>query len=120
MLVAGATAPAAPLEVGKVVARRDRVQATWRVHDHDLLPSLKDTNLLLLDGEYVEMAPLEKPLLTLIPPAMGSPPEKVWLDKVETTVPGVVLAGLAPVASPTSRGTSAGCITATARRGTPV
>jgi hypothetical protein len=92
LLVAGATPPPAPLPVGKVVARRDRVQAAWRVHDHDLLPSLKDTNLLLLDGEYVELAPLDKPLLTLIPPAMGSPPEKVWLDKVETIIPGLVLA----------------------------
>ena len=89
LLVAGAAVPAAPLEAGKVVARRERVQATWR--DHDLLPSLKDTNLLLLDGDYVEMAPLDKPLLTLIPPAMGSPPEKVWMDKVETNVPGLVL-----------------------------
>jgi hypothetical protein len=53
---------------------------------------LKDTNLLLLDGEYVELAALEKPLLTLIPPAMGSPPEKVWADKMETTIPGLVLA----------------------------
>jgi hypothetical protein len=91
LLVAGATPPAAPLDAGKVVARRDRVQATWRVHDHALLPSLKDTNLLLLDGEYVEMERIEKPILTLIPPAMGSPPEKVWADKVETTVPGLVL-----------------------------
>jgi len=34
---------------------------------------------------------LERPVLTLIPPAMGSPPEKVWADKVETTVPGLVM-----------------------------
>jgi hypothetical protein len=92
LLIAGATPLPAPLEIGKVVARRDRVQAAWRVHDHALLPSLKDTNLLMLDGEYVELAALEKPLLTLIPPAMGSPPEKVWADKVETTIPGLVIA----------------------------
>ena len=91
LLVAGTTPPAAPLDMGKVIARRERVQATWRIHDRALLPSLKDTNLLLLDGEYVELAPLEKPVLTLIPPAMGSPPEKVWADKVETTIPGLVL-----------------------------
>jgi hypothetical protein len=91
LLVAGVTPPAAPLNVGKVVARRQRVQATWRIHDHALLPSLKDTNLLLLDGEYVELEAMEKPILTLIPPAIGSPPEKVWADKVETTVPGLVL-----------------------------
>jgi hypothetical protein len=92
LLIAGATAPAAPLVIGKVATKRERVQATWRIHDHDLLPSLKHTNLLLLDGEYAEMAPLAQPLLTLIPPAMGSPPEKVWADKVETRIPGLVLA----------------------------
>jgi hypothetical protein len=85
--------PSAPLEVGRVIAQhRSRSQATWRVHDRELLPSLKDTNLLFLDGAYVEMAPIEKPLLTLIPPAMGSPPEKVWADKRETEVPGLLLA----------------------------
>jgi hypothetical protein len=91
LLVAGVTAPMEPLEVGKVVAKREHVQATWRVHDHYLLPTLKETNLLLLDGEYVDLAPLAKPVLTLIPPAMGSPPEKVWADKVETTIPGLIL-----------------------------
>ena len=32
------------------------------------------------------------PLLTLIPTAMFGPPEKVWSDKTETTVPGLVVA----------------------------
>ena len=62
------------------------------MHDHALFPSLKDTNLLFLDGEYVELAPLDRPLLTLIPPAMFGPPEKVWRDKVETAIPGLVFA----------------------------
>ena len=35
--------------------------------------------------------PLDRPLLTLIPPAMFGPPEKVWVDKVETTIPGLVV-----------------------------
>jgi hypothetical protein len=68
------------------------VQATWRVHDRELLPSLHDTNLLFFEGPYIEMAPLERPILTLIPPAMGSPPEKVWADKRETEIPGLLLA----------------------------
>jgi hypothetical protein len=38
------------------------------------------------------MAPLERPVLTLIPTAMFGPPEKVWSDKVETTVPGLIFA----------------------------
>ena len=91
LLIAGANAPSGPLEIGKVVSTRPRAQAAWRVVGRDFLPSLKDTNLLFLDGEYVEMAPIDKPLLTLIPPAMGSPPEKVWLDKHETEIPGLLM-----------------------------
>ena len=67
-------------------------QGYWRVHDHNQLPSLGDTNLIFIDGEYVELAPIDRPLLTLIPAAMFGPPEKVWSDKVETKVPGLVFA----------------------------
>jgi hypothetical protein len=45
-----------------------------------------------MDGEYVELAPGDRPLLTLIPTAMFGPPEKVWSDKVETAIPGLVFA----------------------------
>ena len=90
LLVAGAAPTALP--VGTVVGPRSPTRGYWRIHDHSLLPSLKDTRLLLLDGEYLELAPLEKPLLTLIPPAMFGPPEKVWVDKVETEIPGLVMA----------------------------
>jgi hypothetical protein len=54
---------------------------------------LKDTNLIFFDGEYVELEAVTPPLLTLIPTAMFGPPEKVWGDKVETTIPGVTFAG---------------------------
>jgi hypothetical protein len=68
------------------------VRASWRVHDHALLPSLEHTQLLFLDGEFVELEPFDPPLLTLIPPAMFGPPEKVWVDKVETRIPGLAFA----------------------------
>ena len=89
LLIAGPTPPALP--VGKVIGARPHTQGSWRVHDHTLLPSLKNTRLLFLDGEYLEIAPLDRPLLTLIPPAMFGPPEKVWVNKVETHIPGLVL-----------------------------
>jgi hypothetical protein len=89
VLVAGTTAPP-DLPVGGGSGRRIAAQGYWRVHDHALLPSLKDTDLLFLDGEYAELAPPGRPLLTLIPTAMFGPPEKVWSDKVETTTPGLV------------------------------
>ncbi|MBI4662130.1 MAG: hypothetical protein HY735_25190 [Verrucomicrobia bacterium] len=90
VLISGASAPGLP--VGKLVAKREHLRGSWRVHDHALLPSLKSTQLLFLDGEYLEFAPLETPLLTLIPPAMFGPPEKVWVDKVETDIPGLLFA----------------------------
>ncbi len=90
VLVAGTTPPALP--IGRVVGRRTATQGYWRVHDHTLFPSLKDTNLLFLDGEYVELARPDRPALTLIPTAMFGPPEKVWGDKVETAIPGIVFA----------------------------
>ncbi len=89
LLIAGPAAPALP--VATVVGRRPATQGSWRVHDRALLPSLANTNLLFLDGELTELAPLDKPILTLIPPAMFGPPELVWADKVETTIPGLVV-----------------------------
>ena len=89
LLVAGTTPPAMP--IGSVVGRRT-TQGYWRVHDHAALPSLRDTKLLFVDGDYVELAPIDPPLLTLVPAAMFGPPEKVWSDKVETRVPGLVFA----------------------------
>jgi hypothetical protein len=87
LIVAGTAPP--PLPIGAVAGRRS-TQGYWRIHDRTSFPSLKDTSLIFLDGEYLEIAPLPRPLLTLIPTAMFGPPEKVWSDKIETTVPGLV------------------------------
>ena len=90
VLAAGAIAP--QLEVGKVVRRWTNTRSAYlRIHDRALFPSLQDTNLLFLDGEYLEFEPPAKPLLTLIPPSMFGPPEKVHVDWTETTKPGVLL-----------------------------
>ncbi len=88
VLVSGATRPQLDLPDS---CARPHTRGYWRVRDRGMFPSLSNTNLLFLDGEYAEMAPLGKPLLTLIPPSMFGPPEKVFTDKVETDVPGVFL-----------------------------
>jgi hypothetical protein len=90
VLVAGTTPPAG-LPIGSVVGT-GRTQGYWRIHDRSRLPSLAATDVLFVDGDYVELAPVDPPLLTLIPTAMFGPPEKVWSDKRETTVPGLVVA----------------------------
>lgn len=88
-LAAGAIEP--KLDVGKMVRRWTNTRSTYfRIHDRALFPSLKNTNLLFLDGEYLEFEPVEKPLLTLIPPSMFGPPEKVHVNWTETTKPGVI------------------------------
>jgi hypothetical protein len=89
LLVGGVTPPALP--IGRVVGRRT-TQGYWRIHDRTGLPSLRDTEVLFVDGDYLELEPSEKPVLTLIPTAIFGPPEKVWSDKVETRVPGLVFA----------------------------
>ncbi len=88
LLAAGTTPPLLP--IGRVFARRT-TQGYWRIHDRDWLPSLRDTDLVFIDGEYLEVTPVERPVLTLIPTAMFGPPEKVWSDKKETSTPGLVV-----------------------------
>jgi hypothetical protein len=92
LLAAGAQAPALK-GLPQTVRRWSKLQGYFRIQDRTLFPSLKSTNLLLVDGDYLELSPLEKPLLTLIPPARFGPPEKVWTDKVETDKPGLLLTG---------------------------
>ncbi len=88
LIVAGTTPPG--FAVGEATGGRTSTQGYWRVHDHTLLPSLKNTSLIFVDGEYVEMPTIDRPALTLIPTAMFGPPEKVWGDKIETKIPGLV------------------------------
>jgi hypothetical protein len=91
LLIVGASEPA--MQLGKVVRRwTDTNSAYFRIRDHSIFPSLKSTQLLLLAGEYLEMEPAGKPLLTLIPPSMFGPPEKVHLDRVDTDKPGLLVA----------------------------
>ena len=90
LLVAGTTPPVG-LPIGRAFGLRT-TQGYWRIHDRSVLPSLRDTDLLFVDGEYLALTPIERPILTLIPTAMFGPPEKVWSDKQETSTPGLVIA----------------------------
>ncbi len=89
VVATGAEPPA--LDLPKIVRRWPATEASFRIHDHALFPSLINTNLLFLNGEYTELQPEPNPPLTLIPPAMFGPPEKVWVDKIETNKPGLLL-----------------------------
>jgi hypothetical protein len=90
LLVVG-TEPPAPF--GRPIRTWTETRSAYfRIHDHAFLPSLKDTRLLFLAGWYAELPPVDTPLLTLIPPSMYGPPEKVHLDQQETTKPGLLMA----------------------------
>jgi hypothetical protein len=89
-LLAAGAAPRFPLP--GVLEQRPHTQGYWRVRDHALFPSLRNTRVIFFDSPYVALVKTGKPLLTLIPPAMFGPPEKVWVDKVETEEPGLLLA----------------------------
>ena len=89
ILVAGTTHPGFGLP--EEVRRWPEIRGYLRIQDHSIFPSLEQTNLIFLYGDYLELPPAERPLLTLIPPSMFGPPEKVFTDKVETDKPGVLI-----------------------------
>lgn len=89
LLAAGTRVPG--LDLPAPLTRRSETRGYLRVRDHALFPSLKDTNLLYLDGDFVEFPAEAKSLLTLVPPSMFGPPEKVHVDMVDTDRPGVFL-----------------------------
>jgi hypothetical protein len=66
--------------------------AYFRIHNRRMFPSLEQTRLLFLAGSYAELPAVDPPLLTLVPPSMYGPPEKVHLDQQETSRPGLLLA----------------------------
>ncbi|MEO7142982.1 MAG: hypothetical protein ABI165_05705, partial [Bryobacteraceae bacterium] len=67
----------------------DDVKGYIRVRDHARYPSLKDTDLLLLDGPFPELADEAGASLTLVPPSMIGPPEFVHIDMKDTNTPGI-------------------------------
>jgi hypothetical protein len=65
-----------------------------RVRDHAAFPSLKDADLLLLDGRFTEVRSQAPAPLTLVPPSMIGPPEFVHIDQKDTNIPAIVSARL--------------------------
>ena len=81
-------APDFPMDgVGKTTAD---VKGYIRVRDHAAFPSLKDTDLLLLNGAFTELRDAATAALTLVPPSMIGPPELVHVDQKDTDIPALV------------------------------
>jgi hypothetical protein len=88
-LVVSSRPPGFP--VGQFVRKWEGVQGYFRVRSPELFPSLRLTRLMMLNGDYAEYQPNEPSALTLIPPSMFGPPEKVHIDQVETDKPGLLI-----------------------------
>jgi Hypothetical glycosyl hydrolase 6 len=77
--------------IAPVVKTWPSMKGYFRVRDHSALPSLRETDLLMTDGAYTEVASDGMAMLTLVPPSMIGPPEFVHIDQKDTRKPGVVL-----------------------------
>ena len=85
--------PEAPeFSVAPVVKTWKDMKGYFRIRDHEHLPSLKDTDLMMTNGAYTEVKSDAAPWLTLIPPSMIGPPEFVHIDMKDTDKPGLVFA----------------------------
>jgi len=78
------------VQVAHVIAKSKDVKGYFRVRNHAMFPSLKDTDLVLLDGPYTEVEGDGSNSLSLIPPSMIGPPEFIHIDMKDTNKPGIV------------------------------
>ncbi|MFN2272866.1 MAG: alpha-amylase family protein [Anaerolineae bacterium] len=93
------------LGAGKVRFRRDDMRSAYfrvhntnavhnvdAVHDRDAMGPLAGTGLLFLDERYLYTVLKEGATtsLTLVPPCTYGPPEKCFIDKIESDPPGVI------------------------------
>jgi len=90
VLVVSPRAPELP-GTPRVVRQHKDIESYFRVRDHKLFPSLQLTNLVMMDGEYSEPEPdTSAAPLTLVPPSMFGPPEKIHVDMKDSASPGIV------------------------------
>lgn len=88
VLLASAHPP--EFEVAPIVRTESDVKGYIRIRDRAALPSLKDTDLLMLNGPFTELRSSGPAALTLIPPSMIGPPEFVHIDMKDTDTPAIV------------------------------
>jgi len=65
--------------------------AYFRLRDKTMFPSLKETDVVFMYGNYLQVKPDTSSPLTFIPPSMYGPPEFVHTDWKDTNDPGLVL-----------------------------
>jgi len=89
VLIVSAAKP--EFDIAPVVRSIADVKGYVRVRDPGAFPSLKHTDLLLLNGPFTELAPDPRASLTLVPPSMIGPPEFVHIDMKDTDTPAIAI-----------------------------
>ena len=74
----------------RVITTHKSAQSYFRVRNYDLFPSLKLTNLIMLDGDYTEVEGDGSNSLSFVPSSMIGPPEKIHVDMTNTNKTGIV------------------------------
>lgn len=88
VLILSATPP--EFDVAPVASRDADVKGYVRIRDHAVFPSLKDTDLVMLNGPFTSVTATGPHILTLIPPSMIGPPEFIHIDMKDTQTPAIV------------------------------
>ncbi len=77
----------------RVITTHKDVESYFRIRNTSLFPSLKLTNLIMLDGDYTEVEGDGSDSLSFVPPSMFGPPEKIHVDITNTNKTGIVFFG---------------------------
>jgi len=74
----------------KVIRTDADVKGYIRVRSHAMFPSLTGADLLMLNGPFTQLEGDGSQSLSLVPPSMIGPPEKIHIDMKDTSIPGIV------------------------------
>jgi Hypothetical glycosyl hydrolase 6 len=90
LIVASATAP--EFEVASPVKLWESPDgAYFRIRNKAMFPSLKETDVVFMYGNYLQVQTEGGSPITFIPPSMYGPPEFVHIDWKDTDDPGLVI-----------------------------
>jgi len=90
LIIASATAP--EFDVAQSVKLWQRPDgAYFRIRNKALFPSLQQTDVVFMYGDYLQVKAEGDNPITFIPPAMYGPPELVDVDWKDTEDPGLIL-----------------------------
>lgn len=87
VLIVSASKP--EFDVAEVERTERELRGYIRIRDRSAFPSLKDTDLVMMNGPFTVVKSAGPRLLTLIPPSMIGPPEFVHIDMKDTDTPAM-------------------------------